>query len=137
MSPDDYDQLYAEARPESPFSNGDEGYSWMANWCDRCIHDADQRGEGMPGPGCPLVLVALMGRTPIQWLDQKQIKDGKLTAPYSRHDQYHCVEFRDEDDGPGGEPTPIPTPPGQGELLPREEFEGVRMLTPLPEGVTV
>jgi hypothetical protein len=125
------DKLYAEAIDEPPFSNADEGYGWTANWCDRCIHDKDQRGDQITGPGCPLLTVALMGRTPIQWLDQKRIENGKLTAPYSRQDQYHCINFRDENDGPGGEPQPIPDPPGQLTLLGRDDYEGVRMLTPL------
>lgn len=132
MNPDDYDRLYAEARDEAPFSNGDEGYGWMANWCDRCIHDVDQRSKEITGPGCPLVMVALMGRTPIQWLDQKEITtDGRLARPYSRHDQYHCIEFRDENYGPGPEPQPIPDPPGQLVIAPREDYQGHRMLTPL------
>lgn len=120
------DALYEEARDEAPFANGDEGDGWMANWCNRCWHDRDQRGEEITGPGCPLVAVALMGRTPIQWLDQK--KDGEL---YARAGQYQCINFRDEEDGPGGEPQPIPDPPGQLTLLPREDVQGVRMLTPL------
>lgn len=128
------DKLYAEAIDEPPFSNADEGYGWAANWCDRCVHDKDQRGEEITGPGCSLLAVALMGRTPIQWLDQKRVTpDGRMYETYSRQDQYHCINFRDEDDGPGGEPQPIPDPPGQLTLLPRETYEGVRMLTPLDE----
>lgn len=128
MAPDDYDRLYAEARPESPFSNGSQGYGWMARNCDHCIHDKPAR-EGRDAEGCPLVLVALMGRTPIQWLAE--------TEEAWVYGDFHCIEFRDEDDGPGPEPTPVPTPPGQGELVPREEYTGVRMLTPLPEAVSV
>lgn len=124
MSPDDYERLYDEARDETPFSNGSQGYGWMARNCDRCIHDKPAR-EGNDGQGCPLVLVALMGRTPIQWLCE--------TEEQQIHADFHCIEFRDEDDGPSPEPTPIPDPPGQLTLLPRDEFEGVRMLSPLPE----
>lgn len=125
MNLDDYDRLYAEALDEPAFSNGDEGYSWTEAHCSTCIHDKEQR-DSMSG-GCPLILVSLMGRTPIQWLDQKQ--DGRR---YSREGQYICVEYRHEDDGPT-EPQPIPDPPGQLTLAPRDDYEGVRMLTPLPE----
>lgn len=122
MTPNDLDRLYDEARPEAPFSNGSQGYGWMHNWCDRCIHDKAAR-QGNEGQGCPLVLVALMGRTPVQWLAQ--------TEEAWVYGDFHCIEFRDEDDGPGPEPTPVPTPPGQGELVPREDFEGHRMFVPV------
>lgn len=135
MTPDDYDRLYEESRKGSPFSNSDEGYGWMANWCDHCINDKPAR-NGDDTNGCPLILVALMDRTPIQWLDQKRLTpDGRMYELHSRADQYHCIEYRHEDDGPA-DPRPIPTPPGQGELLPREPFEGYRMLTAAPD-VTV
>lgn len=125
MTPNDLDRLYDEARPERPFSNSSQGYGWMHNWCGRCVHDKSARHETENGPGCPLVAVAMMGRTPIQWLAE--------TEDAWVYGDFHCIEFRDEDDGVGPEPQPIPTPPGQGELLPREAFEGHRMLTPLPE----
>ncbi|MEW1754106.1 hypothetical protein [Streptomyces angustmyceticus] len=126
------DALYDEARNEPAFSNSDEGLGWMENWCGRCIHDKAQRAETPTGPGCPLVMVALMGRRPIQWLDGPRDEHGR----YSIADQYHCVEYRHEDDGPA-EPQPIPDPPGQLTLAPRTDYEGVRMLTqPAPEAVT-
>jgi len=122
MEPGNVDRYYDEARPERPFSNGSQGYGWMANNCDRCIHDKPAR-EGREGEGCPLILVALMGRTPAQWLAE--------TDEAWVYGDFTCIEFRNEDDGPGPEPQPIPTPPGQGELLPREDYQAVRMLTPL------
>ncbi|MFD8740828.1 hypothetical protein ACFV06_38750, partial [Streptomyces sp. NPDC059618] len=101
---------------------------WMANWCDRCVHDRPARQE--EGPGCPLVLVALMGRTPAQWLTPDADADAHVFA------EYHCIEFRGEDDGPGPEPQPVPDPPGQFCLWPREPFESVRMFVqPCPEAV--
>lgn len=108
------DALFDQARTERPFSNADQGEAWMARWCGRCVHDRPARQ--MTGAGCPLVLVAVMGRTPAQWLTPNG--DGEL----------HCVEFRGEDDGPGPEPQPVPDPPGQLALWPRERFEGVRLL---------
>lgn len=128
MDANSLDRLYDEARPERPFSNGSQGYGWMARNCDHCIHDKSARSDDY-GPGCPLVMVALMGRTPIQWLAE--------TEEAWVYGDFRCIEFRSEDDGPGPEPQPIPTPPGQGELLPREDYEAVRMLTPLPETAEV
>lgn len=122
MSLPTFEEAEATAREGSPFSNSDEGYGWMANWCDRCVHDKPARNDD-PGNGCPLVMVALLGKTPREWLDQTRYDaDGKL-LPYSRHDQYHCVMFRPEDDPGPDEPAPIPDPPGQDALFPRDEFE--------------
>lgn len=136
MSPDDYQKLHDEARDEPPFSNGDEGYGWMDANCSTCIHDKPTR-NGDDGNGCPLILVALVGRTPIQWLDQKRVTpDGRMYELYSRADQYHCIEYRHEDDGPT-DPQPVPDPPGQLMLLPRGDYEGVRMLSPLPDSQAV
>lgn len=122
---------YERAIDEPPFANSDEGYGWMANWCDRCIHDGCGLGEDQPQ--CPLILVALMGRTPAEWLDQKHLGPDGLLVPYSRADQFHCIMFRDRDDPGGREPEPIPDPPGQMTLLPREPYEGARMLLTAPE----
>jgi len=75
-----YAEIEATARDVPAFSNGTQGYGWMANWCDRCIHD-----------------------------------------------DLRCIEFRDKDNPGPSEPQPIPDPPGQELLLPREPFEGARM----------
>lgn len=118
---------YERARDEMPFSNSDEGYGWMANWCDRCIHDGC--GLGKDQPQCPLILVALLDRTPAEWLDGPRDERGA----YSLANQYHCLMFRDRDDPGGREPEPIPDPPGQLTLLPREPYTGVRMPLMAPE----
>lgn len=124
-----YDEIYASAADGSPFSNSDQGMAWMANWCDRCIHDAPAR-RGDEGNGCPLVLAALVGKTPLEWLTP--------TAADHVFAEYHCIEFRNEDDGPGGhEPRPQPEDPNQGALWPRERCEGTRMLTRTPEPAAV
>lgn len=126
---DPYQALWNEARDEPPFSNGTEGDGWVYANCGTCWHDREQRNTEILGPGCPLVMVALNGRTPIQWLDGPRDNHGR----YSIAGQYHCVEYRHEDDGPA-EPQPIPDPPGQMTLAPRADYEGVRMLTqPTPE----
>lgn len=127
MNSDDYAALFAESRPESAFSNGTEGYGWMAANCDRCIHDKPAR-DGSDARGCPLVLITLEGRTPAQFVDGPRDEQGR----YGIADQYVCTEFRSEDD-PDTEPRPVPAAPGQGELLPREPYEGHRMLTPLDQ----
>lgn len=126
MSVPSYDEAMKTSREGSPFSNGTEGYAWLENWCGRCINDKPAR-EGDEANGCPLVLVALLGRTPVEWVDQW---DGK--SPFPLGDNYHCILFRDEDDGPDPEPKPIPDPPGQLTLAPREPYEAARMLTTYP-----
>lgn len=130
----DYDDALRRSRDEQPFSNGTEGYAWMANWCDRCLRDAPFRNTGK-GSGCPLLQIALLGRTPAEWMEQPwgQIKgrpEGD-TAPVLG-DTYHCIEFRGPGGG-GGEPRPKPTPPDQGALFDRSEHERRRVLAPMPE----
>lgn len=125
MSIPTYDQAWASAREGSPFSNSGEGECWMANNCHRCVNDNPDDGEG-----CDLVLVALLGRTPVEWTPNR---------PGSLGEQYRCMYFRDEEDGHGGdpEPHPIPDPPGQLTIAPREPFEASRMLTEYPQPVGV
>jgi hypothetical protein len=121
-----YDEAFARSLDKPPFSNGDEGYGWMWNNCDRCVHDKPAR-EDHPEDGCPLILLAMIGRTPAEWLDQKRIGPKGPLEPYGIADQYRCMYFRSEDDGPDPEPCPVPDPPGQLCLMPREPFEGTRM----------
>lgn len=116
-----------ETSPEtSPFSNGTEGYDWMSRWCDRCHHPVEvawqnysngKRKTQLKGyeGGCPLLMAALCGHTPAEWLQQ----DGGL-------DRYHCIEFRGPDDG-GGEQKPKPDPPNMDGLFERPG-RSVRML---------
>ena len=105
-----YDEAFAAALDKPAFSSGTDGDEWMANWCDRCIHDAPMRA-GRYENGCPLALLAVIGMTPSEWLRQ----------PADAPDRYQCVEFRPEDDpGPGYEPPPDPPLPGQDVLFPME-----------------
>lgn len=127
MTPDDFSQLLEEARDEPAFSNSDEGIGWMDANCATCIHEKPTR-QGREDQGCPLILVTLMGKRPIQFLDGPRDEHGR----YSRAGQYHCIEYRHEDDGPT-DPQPIPDPPGQLTLVPRDDYTGVRMwLRPNP-----
>lgn len=125
-----YNEIEATARDVSPFSNGTEWEIWAANWCwAPCRNPVEahwqdyEEGkvkEQLPGfeGGCPLILCAMMGKTPTEWLEQ----------PDDSPDRFHCIEFR-EDDEDGGEPQPIPDDPNQCELFPRPEPQ-VRMLAP-------
>jgi hypothetical protein len=113
-----HDEALASARDEPPFSNGTEGYGWLEANCGRCVHDAPTRRDEWD-KGCPLILVALLGKTPIEWLDGPRDELGR----YRIEDQYRCVMFRDEDDPGPDEPTPIPDLPGQEGLFPRDGFE--------------
>lgn len=128
-----YDEIMATARDERPFSNGTEGYGWMENWCWRPCHNPAEKAwqdyedgkrkhphKDYPG-GCPLLLAALMGKTPAEWLEQPR-HDELITLG----DQFHCIEFQGPDDG-GGEPRPKPDPPGMDGLFERPERQ-VRML---------
>ena len=125
-----YDEAWNAARDQRPFSNGTEGYGWMDSWCAICWHDKGTRDDTDPA-GCPLVRVALMGRTPSEWLDGPRDEHGR----YGIHDQYHCVEYRDEDDpGPGYEPTD-PVSPDQIELFDATPYERPRMYADVVESV--
>lgn len=113
-----YAEIYETARDTPAFSNGSQGYSWMANWCDRCTHD--NLDDNTYGPyGCPIVAVTMMSRTPAEFIAADE--RAEILA------DYRCIEFRDRDDPGATEPTPLPDPPGQELLLPREPFEGTRM----------
>lgn len=121
-----YDEIWASARDEWPFSNGTEWEAWAENWCYAPCHNpvevAWQRYEEgkrktNPGGGCPLILCAMMGRIPNEWLEQPS------------GDRYHCIEFRGPDDGDSGDPQPQPRrePPNMDGLFPRPERR-IRML---------
>lgn len=113
MSLPTFEEASAKARQGLPFSNGTEGDCWMEANCGRCIHDKPAR-HGRPEDGCPLVLVAYMGRTPAEWIE---------TSPFGLSDRYTCVMFRSEDDPGPDEPAPIPDPPGQLVLCERKPYE--------------
>lgn len=116
-----YAEADAAALDKPAFSNGTEGECWTSNWCGRCIHDKPAR-QGRDGDGCPLILISLCGKTPSEWIEQPWGEKGP-----SLYDRYHCIEFRDEHEPPPPRTTPLPTPPGQGELIPVEPYVGTRM----------
>lgn len=121
-----YTEALEAARDRPAFSNGTEGYGWMDAWCGDCIHDRGTR-DGTDEKGCPLVMVALMQKTPSEWLDGPRDEHGR----YSIEGQYHCVEYRDENDpGPGYEPVE-PVSPDQVELFDVEPWRRPRMYADL------
>lgn len=127
----DYEDALARSRDRRPFANGTEGYGWTETWCARCLHDAPFRNMGK-GSGCPLMMVALLDRTPAEWLDGPRDEHGR----YSIEDQYHCIEFRAPGGG-GGEPRPKPEPPDMDGLFERPERQTRMYVQPQPQCVEV
>lgn len=118
--PRSWEEIEKDAHEGSPFSNGTIGYGWMASNCDVCMVDAPFR-NGISNGGCPILGVALLGKTPVEWMEKPDcIQD------------YSCIEFRAPGGG-GGEPRPKPEPPQDG-LFPRPE-RGTRMLVQSPTPV--
>jgi hypothetical protein len=113
------EQIDADAREGSPFSNGTEGFAWMGNWCDECVHN-DEETELW----CPILSVALLGKTPKEWVEQpwEQVVGrpaGELAPVLGG--TYECTEFQQRrdpgDDDPEPEPTPPPVCDGQPDLI--------------------
>ena len=71
-----YDEEFERAADRVPFSNSFEGDVWMANWCEQCRQEAN---ENM----CPLLDIASLGRTPVQWTETNS---GGLA------DRYECSD---------------------------------------------
>jgi hypothetical protein len=74
----DYDAAFEAAADEPAFGNGTEWDIWRARWCEKpCARDVDEN--------CPLIMVALMERTPQEWVRE----------PGSHPGDYRCTEFRE------------------------------------------
>lgn len=72
-----FDAEYQRARHRPPFSNGFEGETWMSLWCeDGCTHYDD----------CPLLLVAMLDRTPQAWTEREPLGLNRYT----------CTEYAEE-----------------------------------------
>jgi len=132
-------EITATARDKPPFSNGTEGHGWMENWCYRCHNPAElawrryEEGKRKTAPtefpgGCPLICVALLGKTPTEWMEQPEYRYG---------DQYHCIEFRGPDGGGNGEPRPRRDPPGMDGLFPQPERRTRMLKQPIEPAVLV
>lgn len=121
---DDAETAYANARDERAFSNGTDWEIWQYNNCETCHHDAAYQA-GETNQGCPLIVVALLGKTPREWIPGEDKYCG---------DRFTCVMYRHEDDDdPDATPEPLPDPPGMEALFPRELVEPGRVFIPLPE----
>lgn len=72
-----FTEEWRRAAQATPFSNGTEGEAWEAAWCDTCKHN-----EPEP-PGCQLLDVALLGRTPYPW---ERMAPGSLARKYICHE---------------------------------------------------
>ena len=106
------------------FSNGTEGYAWMANWCDRCDKDHQAHIDNHED-GCPIIAMAYLldgDETIPEWVETW---DGK--GPFPLGDNVHCLAFAPcqqcdgggGDDGCGWEPPqpPVVVHPDQGLLF--------------------
>ena len=80
-----YDELFVDAADRAAFANGSEGEAWTAAWCERCTRDDLADVDG----GCPLLLVALMGRTPVEFVPGPTDAAGRVSLTQ----QYRCTEF--------------------------------------------
>ena len=72
----DFDQEYERAEQRRPFRNGFEGLQWTDRWCERCVRDWP--------PGCTLLAVADLDRTPAAWAE---------ITPASPAGRYACAEW--------------------------------------------
>jgi hypothetical protein len=103
------------------FSNGTEGYGWMAENCDRCTHDHINHRPDADDPGCPHIASLFFGtHDPVfipemtKWTDKNGVEREYVGT-------WTCIEFsrcacdRGPDD-PGVEPKPTPDP-NQGALF--------------------
>lgn len=93
------------------FSNGTEGYAWMAEWCDRCDKD-HQAHIDHHEDACPIIARSFLleaDETIPEWVDNSE------TEGFTFPPAVHCLSFAPcqqcepgGDDGCGWEP---PTPP--------------------------
>lgn len=76
----------ARASDAPAFANGTEGEAWISAWCYRggaeCVHDDIEYGGTS---ACPLLSVAMLGRTPVEW--------GERTSALGR-EMYTCTRYQ-------------------------------------------
>jgi hypothetical protein len=100
-----YDEISADAREGSAFSNSTQFEIWAAGrGCYSCHND--DLGIGGDTLHCPILSAALMGVTPREWTAE--------TDEDHVYGRYVCSEYDerpDDDDGPDGDPEPDPGPP--------------------------
>lgn len=60
----------ARAHEGKAFTDDSEFSSWSRIWCQDCVH----------GATCPLVDVALLGRTPTAWTERNRAETNRYTC---------------------------------------------------------
>jgi hypothetical protein len=125
-------QITADAKDEQAFSNMTSFEIWAGNVCaagNGCKHDSLWGGAAQdPEVDCPLITVAILGRTPQEWLAQTEPADAE-----SQH--YHCTEYEEEPATVDDHISPEPVP--QGEPLPGQLslFQEMVAVTAIPEQI--
>lgn len=83
------EEITADAKPETPFSNHTSYEVWQAGTCyygNGCVHDSmsdPAYKPGQPERFCPLITVALSEKTPKEWLGE----DGELTGGCTAYEE--------------------------------------------------
>lgn len=99
---------YERAKDEPAFSNSSEWEIWSARTCEECVHDG--MGVGEDQPQCPLITVALCGRTPAEWTDQQPPLGAYACACFSRRPDEPATRAPES-------PAPAEPIPGQLEMF--------------------
>lgn len=82
----DFEELFDDSTEGSPFSNSTMGDMWMGQWCENCQEDVAFT-QGDTENGCPLLALAMIGRTPKEWVKVPGSQD------------YVCSEFKEATHG--------------------------------------
>lgn len=82
------DAAFTASADRPAFSNGHEGEVWENDWCGTCVHGGQV--SNADGGGCPLLGLALLGRTPAEW--EPRVPGGLLA-------RYECTAYRAADPG--------------------------------------
>lgn len=85
----------SDACSRHPFSNGTEGESWMAVWCEYCVHDhgASHNHESC-GDGCDLILNVLMPEFPSADFPWPEVWLPEPTGSFSLPSRLVCGQFQ-------------------------------------------
>lgn len=85
-----YDEINADAKAGTPFSNHSSFEVWAANTCAHgsgCVHDGVW-GGGPRGAECQLITVSLSEKTPKEWTERTD-----QIAIDSQH--YNCTAYEE------------------------------------------
>ncbi len=80
----DLDAELDRAEDTMPFSNSTDGYAWTDRWCGRCLKNTND--------DCPLLTVALLGKTPFGWIEMhgQDLVWRYLCAEYQENEEPTC-----------------------------------------------